>query len=255
MNERPQLLTDQIRAARGGGDRSGSGSQSVQTHHARLVVGADGKHSLVAKKVGAKTYPDTPPQSAAFYAYWQGLELHGGEMYGRDRRLIGAWPTHDGLVVSYVGLPSADFADFRADPEARLLACLDQAGDLGERARAATRVEPIRGTPDLPHRFRSPYGEGWVLVGDAGLVMDPITGQGIGHALQDAEHLSEAIVAGFNGSTSLSRSLASYPRRRDTERLPMHKMTARVAGNAPARPRGTAGQWDPRRPIVMTSHE
>jgi hypothetical protein len=31
--------------------------------------------------------------------------------------------------------------------------------------------------PDLPNFFRKPYGPGWALVGDAGPVMDPITGQ------------------------------------------------------------------------------
>ena len=44
----------------------------------------------------------------------------------------------------------------------------------------------MRGTPDLPNRFHRPYGPGWALVGDAGLVMDPITAYGIGHAFRDA---------------------------------------------------------------------
>jgi 2-polyprenyl-6-methoxyphenol hydroxylase-like FAD-dependent oxidoreductase len=208
---------------------------SERTLTAPLVIGADGKHSTTAKAVGAREYRRAPAQSAAGYAYWDGLDVAGGEMYARDRRMVGAWPTHDGLTVTFVGLPAADFDAFRADSEAGVLAALDLAGDLGERARSATRVEPVRATNDLPHLFRTPAGPGWALVGDAGLVMDPITGQGIGHALQDAESLAEAVTAGLGGRQPLDQALASYGRRRDERRQGMHQMTADLASFAPAR--------------------
>ena len=54
---------------------------------------------------------------------------------------------------------------------------LDLAGDLGERARSARRAERIYGTADTVNYFRKPFGRGWALVGDAGLAMDPVTGQ------------------------------------------------------------------------------
>jgi flavin-dependent dehydrogenase len=38
-----------------------------------------------------------------------------------------------------------------------------------------------------------PSGLGWALVGDAGLRMDPITGQGIADAFRDAELLADAV--------------------------------------------------------------
>lgn len=198
-----------------------------------LVIGADGKHSLVAKAVGAQAYHRGPARSAACYAYWQDLELTGGEMYARERRMIGAWPTHDGLVVTFVAMPAADFDGFRSDPEAGLRAALDLAGDLGERARAATRVEQLRATNDLPHEFRTPAGPGWALAGDAGLVMDPITGQGIGHALLDAEALAAAVTDGLGGREPLDTALARCGRTRDAARLPMHQMTADLASFTP----------------------
>jgi 2-polyprenyl-6-methoxyphenol hydroxylase-like FAD-dependent oxidoreductase len=205
-----------------------------RTLTAPLVIGADGKHSTTAKAVGAREYHRAPAQSAACYAYWDGLDVAGGEMYARDRRMVGAWPTNDGLTVTFVGLPANDFDAFRADSQAAVLASLDLAGDLGERARSATRVEQIRATNDLPHLFRTPGGPGWALVGDAGLVMDPITGQGIGHALQDAESLAEAVTAGLGGAQPLDQALASYGRRRDARRFDMHQMTADLASFAPA---------------------
>jgi 2-polyprenyl-6-methoxyphenol hydroxylase-like FAD-dependent oxidoreductase len=118
-----------------------------------------------------------------------------------------------------------EFDAFRRDPEARLLASLDQAGTLGKRARAATRTGPVRGTADLPNLFRVPYGPGWALAGDAGLAMDPITGLGMGHALRDAELLSAAIVAGLDQHGRLDRELAAYHRQRDRDTRAIYDLT------------------------------
>ncbi len=73
--------------------------------------------------------------------------------------------------------------------------------------------------------MRRPYGPGWALVGDAGLVMDPVTGQGIGHALRDAQSLSAAVVAGLSGQRPLAATLAAHHEARDAAVLPMYEFT------------------------------
>ncbi|HWD42634.1 MAG TPA: NAD(P)/FAD-dependent oxidoreductase [Actinomycetota bacterium] len=203
---------------------------------ARLVVGADGKHSLVARTVGAAVHHDRPPLTMACYTYWQDVPLEGGELYARPRRAVGAWPTNDGLTMTYVGWPVEEFPAFRADVEGNVLRSLDLAGDLGERVRAGHRAERFRASPDLPNFLRRPYGPGWALVGDAGLVMDPITGQGIGDALRDAELLAEAVEAGLGGRRPLAAALAGYERARDRAALPMYEFTGELASFAPPRP-------------------
>jgi 2-polyprenyl-6-methoxyphenol hydroxylase-like FAD-dependent oxidoreductase len=206
------------------------------TERAGMVVGADGKHSLVARTVGATAYHEQPVRSIACYTYWSGVELDGGEMYGRPRRAAGVWPTNDGLAMTYIAWPIEEFASFRADVEANVLATLDQAGDLGERVRQGTRVERFRTTPDLPNRFRAAYGPGWALAGDAGLVMDPVTGQGIGHAFRDAELLAGALEAGLGGRKPLEGALAAYQARRDKDTLAMYRFTCDLASFPPPRP-------------------
>ena len=168
-----------------------------------------------------------PALSVAYYTYWAGVPMQGGEMYGRERRMIGAWPTNDGLVMTYVAAPADEFGAFRADPEGSLLRSLDAAGDLGERVRAGERAERVYGTADTANRFHVPHGPGWALVGDAGLRMDPITGQGIADAFRDAELLADAVVAG-------ERRSAGYQARRDAAALPMYEMTLDLASFAPA---------------------
>jgi 2-polyprenyl-6-methoxyphenol hydroxylase-like FAD-dependent oxidoreductase len=210
------------------------GDETVET--ASLVVGADGKGSTVAREVGATAYRETPALSAGSYTYWAGLPVAGGEIYGRPGLLVGAWPTDDGLTVTYVGWPSERFDEVRRDPEAAVVAALDRCGDLGERARSAARAEPVRSTPDLPNRFRTPYGPGWALVGDAGLVMDPIMAYGIGHAFCDAERLAAAALEGGGDPARTEPAMAAYQQARDAATMPAMALTLDTASFAPLRP-------------------
>jgi 2-polyprenyl-6-methoxyphenol hydroxylase-like FAD-dependent oxidoreductase len=208
---------------------------STITERARVVVGADGKHSIVAQAVRAPVERELDARTVAAYAYWSGLPVKGGEVYQRERRALGLWPTNDELTLSYVAWPIAEFETFRSDIEGNLVGTMRAMG-IGERLHGAERVERIRTTPDVPNVIRTPAGNGWVLVGDAGLVMDPITGQGIGHALLDAEMVADALVAGLGGERPLDDALADYRARRDAARIPMWEFTADVASFRPSKP-------------------
>ena len=192
---------------------------------AGLVVGADGRHSLVAKAVRPAAYRAIPARSVAYYTYWAGVPGKAGRMFMRGDRAIGAWPTNDGLLMTYVAAPASAFATFRADPEGALLEALDRTGELGEQVRAGERADRVKGTADLPNRFHTPFGPGWALAGDAGLLMDPITGQGISQAFRDAELLADAVA---NGTP-----LEDYQRARDADAQPLYDMTIDLASFAP----------------------
>jgi flavin-dependent dehydrogenase len=192
------------------------------TETARLVVGADGKHSPVAKVVQPATSHDKPALSVGYYTYWADVPVEGGEIYGRDRRLLGVWPTNDGLVLTYVAAPVAEFHAYRADIEGTMLDAFDRCGDLGERIRAGKRADRFYGSADLPNLFRKPYGPGWALIGDAGYHKDPFTAQGISDAFRDAELLTGAIDDGFAGRRPLDEALADYERRRNEAARPSY---------------------------------
>ncbi len=215
------------------GIRGRAGDGGAVAERARLVVGADGKHSFVARAVGAAATREDPPRSIAYYAYWQDVPLRGAVLHADDDRALGVWPTNDGLVVTYLGLPASAFDAVRADVEGSFLRHLDAAGEVGEMVRAGRRVERYQGTADLPNRVRRSAGPGWALVGDAGLVMDPVTGQGMGHALRDAELASDAIVAGLAGARPLDRALADYERARNAATAPMYDLTLDLAAVRP----------------------
>ncbi len=204
------------------------------TELADLVVGADGKHSRVAEAVGARRYRERPGRSFGCYTYWSGVPVPVGELYQRPGRAVAAFPTNDGLAMVYVAAPLAEFAGFRADTDAYYRKTLDLCGDLGDRVRDGARAERFRAAPDLPNLFRVPCGPGWALVGDAGVVMDPVTAQGIANAFRDAELLADTVVSNLDdGSRRLDRALRGYWRRRDAAVRPMYDLTVRLAALRP----------------------
>jgi flavin-dependent dehydrogenase len=197
------------------GDRVTGIRSRGRTEHARIVIGADGLGSLVARAVEAPTYNDRGTLTCAYYTYWTGLDIDGVELYPRPGCMIVAAPTNDGQVVTIVLWPNAQFHAIRSDTERRFREALELAPSLAERARRATRSERFRGTGRLPNFYRRPHGDGWALVGDAGYHKDPILALGISDAFRDAELLADAVDAGLSGRAPLDWTLADYERRRN----------------------------------------
>lgn len=215
------------------GIRGHGNDGSTVTEYARVVVGADGIHSLVAKAVGAPAYAEKPKLQCGYYAYWTGLPMNGRfETFVRPGRAFAAWPTNDDRTVVICGLPMRDFKAQRADTEAGYLATLALVPAFAERVAAATRVERLVGMA-VPNFFRRPYGPGWALVGDAGYLKDFITAQGIQDAFRDAELCAGALDQAFTGRRTFDAAMADYQRTRDAQVMPMYEFTAQLASLDP----------------------
>ncbi|MEW6637065.1 MAG: NAD(P)/FAD-dependent oxidoreductase [Actinomycetota bacterium] len=221
-----ELLTDGGRVV---GIRGRTASGAMVTEKARIVIGADGMRSLVARGVQAPTYNVRPTFTCAYYTYWSEVPIQGAELYPRPDRMIIAAPTNDGQTITIVYWPNAAFREVRSDIEGNFLKALNLVPGLAERVRSGTRTEPFRGTAKLSNFYRKPYGPGWALVGDAGYHKDPITAQGISDAFRDAELLAGAIDEGFSGRRALEDALADYERRRNQVSLPLFEMTCEFA--------------------------
>jgi 2-polyprenyl-6-methoxyphenol hydroxylase-like FAD-dependent oxidoreductase len=206
------------------------------TEHARVVVGADGRHSLVARAVRPEHYHEKPHLLCGYYTYWSGLPMDGRfETYIRPDRGFGVWPTNDGLTLVIVGWPYAELEANRGDVEGNYMKMLELVPAFAERVRAARREERFVGTA-VANYFRKPYGPGWALVGDAGDNKDFITAQGIQDAFRDAELCTRALDEAFSGARPYDAAMGDYQATRDEHVLSMYGFTTQLATLEPPPP-------------------
>jgi 2-polyprenyl-6-methoxyphenol hydroxylase-like FAD-dependent oxidoreductase len=202
---------------------------------AQIVIGADGKNSHLAKLVKAEEYETRPRLQYSYYTYFRDLPTDGMETYIRPDRGFAAAPTNDGLTMVVAGWPYAEAAAYKADVEANFLMTLELAPEFAKRLRSATRVAPFLGGA-VPGFFRTPFGPGWALVGDAGYNKDPITAQGISDAFRDAERSSSAIHAWLTGESSYDVAMTSWHQDRDNGAMPIYEFTSQLATLEPPPP-------------------
>jgi flavin-dependent dehydrogenase len=228
-----EILVEDGRAV---GIKGRSGSGDSISEHGRVIVGADGRHSLLAETVRPERYDEKPPLLAAYYTYWSGLPMDGRfETYIRDRRGFGVMPTHDGLTLVIAGWPYAEFAENKNDIEGNYLKTLGMAPVFADRLRGAKREARFAGAA-VPNYFRKPYGAGWVLVGDAGYNKDFITAQGIMDAFRDAELCTAALDQTFSGARPFEDAMAEYQHTRDARVKAMYEFTCQLATLEPPPP-------------------
>jgi 2-polyprenyl-6-methoxyphenol hydroxylase-like FAD-dependent oxidoreductase len=215
------------------GIRGHSKGGETVTELARVVVGADGRYSLVADAVDPPEYNEKPKLLASYYSYWSDLPMKGRfETWIRPDRGFAAWPTNDNLTLVIAGWPYREFEANRSDVEGNFLQTLELAPAFAERVRAARREERFVGAA-VPGYFRKPYGPGWALVGDAGYNKDYITAQGINDAFRDAELCAGALNETLSGSRPFDEAMGEYQSARDEQVLAMYELTAEFASLEP----------------------
>jgi flavin-dependent dehydrogenase len=196
---------------------------------ARVVIGADGRRSVVADAVRPQRYNEKPILLDNYYAYWSGLPMRGRfEVYVRPNRGFGVMPTHDDLTLIVAAWPYAEAAANRKDIERHYLAAIALAPEFAARLSEARRETPFSGAA-VPNFFRKPYGPGWALVGDAGYTKDPVTAQGIMNAFLDAERCANALDDAFTERRPFDEAMSDYQRARDTAFTPTYEHTCQVA--------------------------
>jgi 2-polyprenyl-6-methoxyphenol hydroxylase-like FAD-dependent oxidoreductase len=190
----------------------------------RVVVGADGLRSTVARLANAPTYRVGKHASGTMYGHWSGLEVDGYGWYFVPGASAAAIPTNAGQACVSISVPDREFARlFAHQPDRSFGELLAQvAPHLAEQVRLAGPSR-LHGFPGHLGFFRHAYGPGWALVGDAGYFKDPLTAHGITDALRDAELLARAIDAGSD------EALAEYQEQRDSASLELFEATDAIA--------------------------
>jgi flavin-dependent dehydrogenase len=201
--------------------RSATGEADL---HARLVVGADGRHSTIAKMVGAPAYLTSTGQGGIYWSYFEQTPVFANDprykwgacihVEGREARAV--FQTDSGLLLMAGGGERAVVDGWSKDPAGALRNHLARGRLTAPLLDGAQMVSKPAGLLSMHFFMKQAVGPGWALVGDSGLHIDPTPGLGITDAVRDAVALADAIVAGSE------HALLLYWRRRDADSLGLY---------------------------------
>jgi geranylgeranyl reductase family protein len=159
---------------------------------ARLVIGADGLRSTIARRIGVARHA-LGPRRLAFIGHYRDVEgmTDYGEMHVDRDGYAGFADVGHGLTNVAVVVPRASVrGNVAGNPSAFLERWIAARPHLAPRMERAERATTVRVTgPFAVHASRA-WGRGVALVGDAADFFDPFTGEGIYAALRGGELLA-----------------------------------------------------------------
>ena len=181
----------------------------------RIVIGADGRGSMVARQLGFERLADP------IHHLLSGLLVEDAHDWPHDEQSIGVdgdfgfyvFPQGRGRVRLYAthGLDRRDWFAGEGAVE-RFLGAFDRPSlPHGGSLSKARPAGPCHGYPNNDVWIDNPVAPGVVLIGDAAGHSDPSGGQGISIALKDARLVSEALNA---SKAWIPEALASYASQR-----------------------------------------
>jgi flavin-dependent dehydrogenase len=243
-----------------GQDESGAAFEE----RGRLLVGADGRHSLVAREVQAPEYNQVECPTGAIYAYYGGI---GPSKVGTEVLQVAfgpqcmtlCCPCDGGLHVILLAVPAAEFNQMHANDVGAFESRLRTVTTLAPRLNGAQMVGKLHpaGMREVRGYFRRPFGPGWALVGDSGAVPHPALGHGIADALRSAELLHDNVEAAWAAGQPPEARLENYQRTRDAENTGLYYFSFRLSQVDPWRDPQVAamlsGQARPPMPAAATA--
>jgi 2-polyprenyl-6-methoxyphenol hydroxylase-like FAD-dependent oxidoreductase len=196
---------------------------TTETIQARLVVGADGRTSMLRRPFGHKRDADFLVIAGVLLDDMQ-IADDTGLIYLNPQLSYGAYlfPQGRGRVRAYVAFPSSE--PFRLAGEQDFARFVDVAAQAGapRDAFAGVRVAgPLASFEGADHYVDHPYQDGVVLVGDAAASNDPSWGQGLSITLRDVRVLRDCLLK----SDDWESACQEYAREHDRHYGVMHEVT------------------------------
>ena len=206
---------------------------------ARLVIGADGLRSIVARRAGL-AHTLRWPRRLALVTHYAGVRDVGehGEMHVERDGYVGIADVGNGLTTVALVVPASRSREIAGNRAAYLEAWLAARPHLAPRFAGATRASPVVATGPFASHARRAWAPGLALVGDAADFFDPFTGEGIYAALRGGELLAGAVRRALAASDVQAESdaLGAYDAARRAEfggKWIIERIIGAVVGTAP----------------------
>lgn len=185
---------------------AGIGPSGQQTYRGRIVVGADGRDSVVARRLDLHQ-PHPTLRRMALVAYYEGVcELtdHGMISVG-DRSYCILNPIGERLINASIVVDQGVVQGWKGQLDELFDGTLQAFSFALSALRDAGRRGPVRCLGPLAFRANRSAKAGTLLIGDAAGFYDPFTGEGVGHALYSAKlaarEIASALAEGNGGLT------------------------------------------------------
>jgi len=220
------------------------GDDAVGAHEFRapLTIGADGMRSSVAQigsqRLGAFARTDVPCARAYYYAYFDGVERAklGDEVITEFESGPGAGNLvcrcENGLTVAATAFDASEMRSFRTGLSTNMRRYLERSFAVGKMLEGATMVGKVFSSGLLQNTYREPVTNGAILLGDAGLHVDPLFGQGHSLALMSAAIVGDLAPNWFStlsGNAIPAATLADFTQRRDADLMQYYNASVRVS--------------------------
>jgi len=193
-------------------------SNEEREYRTKMVVGADGAHSILAKKLKVDEVDDAHYVSA-IRAYYKGVEGMKGmiEIHFVEDLMPGyfwIFPLENGLANVGVGMLFKDLKKKKISLKNSMFKAIENNSLFKERFKNAKLEGEVKGwTLPLGSKHRKLTFNGCVLLGDAASLIDPFTGEGVGNAMTSGQIASEVIADAIKQNNFSTEFLAAYEQR------------------------------------------
>ena len=206
VSERTKVM-DVVRSGTGrviGVSAVGADGQPV-TIDASLVIGADGLHTVVGRRLDL-TRVARRPRRIALVAHYTGISGVGeyGEMHVERDGYIGIADVGNDVANVALVVPVSRSAGLAGDPAGFMRDWIMRRPHLARRFSGATRLDDVRATGPFASRARRAWAPGAALVGDAADFFDPFTGEGVYSALRGGELLAPFAVEAVRSNNEIA---------------------------------------------------
>ena len=206
------------------GFRGQNESGSYEDVRARLVVAADGRRSVFGNE--SPFVKHWPCNRFFYYQYFQprSKPVEPAIICWDDNPdVVCIGDIGEGMFLGMVAPHASKFDEFVVDLQENFNTWLCSIEEVRELVADSKPFSRICGRGNLVNTYRDPIADGLVLLGDAGLDIDPLAAQGTAWAYISAGILADVLEKCFKNDDLSPEALAEFRVQRDEELLEYFK--------------------------------